>query len=379
MLVLLAGSPGCQSGVFRAANLPQEFRVASSVNQSTIQWDQLSNFGRGSSQIDSGDLLEITISSGYENDHRAPVLARVSDSGEVDLPAIGSVQVEGLEPFEASRNIIVAGRERGIYRNPHVTLSVKSKASNKITVLGEVADPGMHEIPRNACDLIRALGAAGGLTQKAGTSIEIIRHSSTTLAAIEEQHGSASPEPSTGPAAQASELRQAAYEDIQNGESSGWALHEPGRSKSGTQSDRIDLAKLSSRDKVDYHLNDGDVVLVHLREERLIHVAGLVKKPGQFELPTNQDVHLLDAIALAGGLSSTVADKVLVIRPIEDSPQPLVIRASLSKAKHDGRENIRLASGDTINIEQTPVTVILDAFTNVFRIALGVSSNVTSF
>jgi polysaccharide export outer membrane protein len=146
-----------------------------------------------------------------------------------------------------------------------------------------------------------------------------------------------------------------------------------------TQSERIDLASTKLKKSNNYHLNDRDVVIVHEREKRLIQVAGLVKKPGQFELPVDQNVRLLDAIALAGGLSSLVADKVLVIRPRDNKLQPLVIKASLKTAKLDGRENIRLSAGDSIQIEQTPVTIVVDTFSKVFRIAMGVSGNVTSF
>lgn len=91
-------------------------------------------------------------------------------------------------------------------------------------------------------------------------------------------------------------------------------------------------------------------------------------------MPLNQDIHLLDAIALAGGRSSPVADKVFVIRRLDNQSEPLVIQASISKAKQNGLENLRLAAGDTITIEQTPSTAIVDTVGKFFRLSFGVAS-----
>jgi polysaccharide export outer membrane protein len=121
-------------------------------------------------------------------------------------------------------------------------------------------------------------------------------------------------------------------------------------------------------------LSDRDIVRVIPQETKEIYVAGLVNSPGQFELPTDQDLYLLDAIALAGGHSSPVADKVLVIRRMKDRPEPIFIHASLSKAKKNGLENIRLAAGDTITIEQTPATTVVGTISKFFRLTFGVAS-----
>ena len=104
-------------------------------------------------------------------------------------------------------------------------------------------------------------------------------------------------------------------------------------------------------------------------------MTGLVEKPGQFLLPMEQDVYLLDAISMAGGKSSVVADKVFVIRRVPDREEPIVIRASISEAKHNGLENLRLAAGDTITIEQTPATAVVDAIEKFFRFSLGFASS----
>ncbi|MEO2047145.1 MAG: SLBB domain-containing protein [Pirellulales bacterium] len=377
ILLFLVFTVGCQSGIYRAKHLPAEYRATSVVHQSTIQWGNLSSSGGSNSRISPGDLLEIAISSGLNSEEPTPVLARVSDNGKVELPAIGIIPVSDLELSEASRNIQEISIQRGIYLHPNVTVNIKTKITNQITVLGKVANPGVHEIPRGGCDLISALGAAGGLAEEASTSIEIIRHTSNNTFA---ENGSSGPvqkdesenlDESSAQLANYSHLNDSKAQDPNRITVNSFAQT--------TQSERIDLASTKSISSNNNHLNDQDVVIVHEREKRFIHVAGLVKKPGQFELPVDQNVRLLDAIALAGGLNSLVADKVLVIRPRDNELQPLVIKASLKTAKLDGRENIRLSAGDSIQIEQTPTTIVVDTFSKVFRIAMGVSGNVTSF
>jgi len=115
------------------------------------------------------------------------------------------------------------------------------------------------------------------------------------------------------------------------------------------------------------------------QEKRFIHVTGLVHKADQFELPRDQDVRLLDAVAMAGGVSSPVADKAFVIRRLPDMPEPAMIQVSLRKAKRDGNENLRLAPGDLVSVETTVATAVVDTATNLFRMTLGVGSNLATF
>jgi polysaccharide biosynthesis/export protein len=144
------------------------------------------------------------------------------------------------------------------------------------------------------------------------------------------------------------------------------------------QSLRVDLAGAAPT-LADYHLGDRDMVMVQPREKEMIFVTGLVTKPGQFELPAKHDVRLLDAVAMAGGTSVPVADKVLVIRRQGSRPEPVPIEASLSDAKRNGRENLLLGAGDVVSVEQTPATAMVDTFMKLFRVSVGMASNTTLF
>jgi hypothetical protein len=87
----------------------------------------------------------------------------------------------------------------------------------------------------------------------------------------------------------------------------------------------------------------------------------------------------LDAIAMAGGTTSVVADKVFVIRQSAGMPQPAVIKVSIARAKRHGDENLLLSAGDLVSVESTVSTMTLDTVSKFFRVALGLSGNVAAF
>jgi protein involved in polysaccharide export with SLBB domain len=119
--------------------------------------------------------------------------------------------------------------------------------------------------------------------------------------------------------------------------------------------------------------------MVRPQEKEVVFVGGLVNKAGQFELPRDQDVHLLDALMLGGGLSSPVADKVLVLRQLPDKSGSVTIQASVRKAKRDAAENLRIAAGDTVIVEQTPATAVVEAMTRLIRVTIGVADQTSIF
>ncbi len=361
LLVVLAFSAGCQSGTYQADLLPAEFRTASINPKLNMNLARVASPGTGSALLAPGDLLEISVATGRSEEKVTPTLARVADDGTVNVPVIGPVSVAGLEAFDASQSITNLAIQRGMYNHPLVTIEIKSKAVNRITVLGAVKEQGVHEIARGSSDLISALAAAGGLTDDADSVIEIIRQPKFGFAANE------APLPET--TAVGSEIQLAAYQNI--GQTPG-SQQTPGWIAPRTM--QIDLANGNSITNADFRLLDRDIVRVVTRKKEVVYVAGLVKDPGQFEIPLDQDIHLLDAIALAGGRSSPVADKVFVIRRVKGQPEPLVIQASIAKAKQNGLENLRLAVGDTITIEQTPVTAVVDTLGKFFRFSFGVAS-----
>jgi polysaccharide export outer membrane protein len=73
----------------------------------------------------------------------------------------------------------------------------------------------------------------------------------------------------------------------------------------------------------------------------------------------DQELRLLDAIALAGGCSLGVADKIHIVRQVPNRADPVLIETSIKEAKRDGAANILLAAGDVVSVEETPVTFVV--------------------
>ncbi len=353
---------GCQTSTFRAARLPLEYRVSAQSQTKTIDFSRVASPGTSNSIIAPSDLLEVTVSTGRHDEKITPVKIRVANDGSIDVPVIGPVPVAGMEEFAASQSIANLAIQRGMYRHPLVTVEIESKAVNRITVLGAVEKPGTYELPRGNSDLVRALAESGGLTEEAGTELEIVRQPSIGIAAYEQESNQKI-------ANHSGEVQLAAYQDV------GRPAKKRNFLATSATTIKLDLSASKPMEYADYRLNDLDVVRVVPRDKRMIHVTGLVTNPGQFKLPQDQDLRLLDAVALAGGRSSPVADKVYVIRHIKNRAEPLVIQASLSQAKKNGLENLRLTAEDTVSVEQTPVTAVIDTLGKFFRLTFGVASN----
>jgi polysaccharide export outer membrane protein len=328
--------------------------VAAKPDVQDLNLARIASPGGDQSRVDPGDLVEVTIASGRDGEEPAPVATRIADNGAADIPLVGQVQLSGLEPFEAGQRIAKAAVERGIYRRPHVSLEIKSKAVNRVTVMGAVDKPGVYELPRASSDLVSALASAGGLTEEADTVVEIVRPAAPPGALFDVN---------ATPPSGYDGIQQVDYQFAAAGQS---------------QRVRVDLAGAAPT-LADYRLGDRDMVVAPTREKEVIFVTGLVTEPGQFELPAKQDVHLLDAVAMAGGISVPVADKVLIIRRRGGRPEPVPIEASLSAAKRNGRENLLLGAGDVVSVEQTPATAVVDTFIKLFRVSFGMASTGTLF
>ncbi len=117
-----------------------------------------------------GDLIEVNV-------YNVPELttkARVSNSGDIYLPLIDYVHVEGLTQEEAQALIEKRLTDGGFVRSPHVTIFVDEAASQGVTIMGEVSKPGIYpDIADHK--LYEIISEAGGFTSTASRKIAIIR------------------------------------------------------------------------------------------------------------------------------------------------------------------------------------------------------------
>jgi len=125
-------------------------------------------------KLGPGDLLEVSV-------YNVPELAskvRVSNSGDVYLPLIDYVHVDGLTQEEAQTVIQKRLEDGGFVRSPHVTIFVDEAASQGVTVIGEVAKPGIYPDVSDH-KLYEVISEAGGFTSSASRKIAVIRRNQT--------------------------------------------------------------------------------------------------------------------------------------------------------------------------------------------------------
>jgi polysaccharide export outer membrane protein len=340
VVILLTSLAGCRQGVYRASALPAEFWAPAVGSAQSLDLSRLASASARSEVIQPGDVLHVSITTGLEVNEPIKWPLRVGNDGAVNVPLVGLVRVAGLDPINADFAIGDASVRRGIYRAPQVAVQVAARHSNQVFVTGAVVNPGVYPLPSVSSDLLAALVAAGGLTEDAGTIVEI-RHP-----------------PAGGPgmstAAGAPDFELAGYRG---------GPQDPTMPRTV----RVDLQEAAAGAGGDFHVEDGSVVMVMKKPLRVVYVMGLVHKANQFEMPPDQDLRMLDALALAGGRTMEIADKVRVIRNNPHGGEPVVIDASVREAKRNSSANIRLAAGDVVSVEETSLTFTLDTVRNFLR------------
>ena len=111
------------------------------------------------STVGPGDVFTMEVVGEKE----LPREYQVASDGSVDLPYLHTVQVAGLEPQEIARLVRKLLIEKQFLTDPSVVLQVKEYNSRRVTIMGQVAKPGMF--PYSAgMTLIQALSQAGGPT-----------------------------------------------------------------------------------------------------------------------------------------------------------------------------------------------------------------------
>jgi polysaccharide biosynthesis/export protein len=121
-------------------------------------------------RLDAGDLLEITTFDTPELSGKF----RVDSRGNVTLRIGGSVPVQGLTAEQAGTAVERLLRDRDIVKNPHVTVLVLEYATQGVSVLGEVKQPGIYPM-QGKHGVLDYISLAGGLTATASKVVSVTR------------------------------------------------------------------------------------------------------------------------------------------------------------------------------------------------------------
>ena len=231
----------------------------------------------------------------------------IGPSGYVNFPLVGRLRVTGLtvEGLEAELNTRLS-----VYiKDPQVTVTVTQYSSKPVSLIGAVNKPGVHQIER-PLTLVEAISLAGGLANNAGPKVKITRR---------QEWG-----PLPLPGAEADP-------------SGGFSVAELYLSE-------IIRAKNPEKNIL---VQPHDVITVPTADT--VYIIGAVHKPGAFLLADRDNVSLLTALSMAGGLDNKIAaaKTVRLLRLIPDQTERTEITVNV-KDILDGASDDQLLQPDDI-------------------------------
>jgi polysaccharide biosynthesis/export protein len=217
-------------------------------------------FGSGATvPIGAGDLLEMSV---FDTPELSGKL-RVSNTGDISLPLVGSLHVDGMKAVEAQNLIRQKYIDGDFLKDPQITLFIAEYATQGVSVVGEVKTPGIYPA-FGSHHLLDYLSVAQGLTPLAGTTIVITHAGHPDQPQSVKMTAGAAPMPLNNP-----------------------------------------------------EILSGDTIYVE--RTGLIYVVGDVMRPGGFPMDHDGQLTILQAVALAMGTSPTAAKSSA--RLIRTTPQ----------------------------------------------------------
>ena len=254
----------------------------------------------GALRIGIGDMVEVSV---FDTPELSGKL-RVNADGTVELPVSGSTVVAGLTPREAADVIGKHLIETQMMTDPRVTVTITEYATQEISVLGEVKNPGNYLL-LGPHSLYNALSAAGGTNEKAGGDI-VITH----------------------------------VADPQKPEIIA-----------------VDSSSYSALQRVT-NVSAGDVIFVSRAGS--VYVLGAVVRPGEFPMAGGKRLTVLEALALAQGTNSDAAlTKASIIRKTGDGAK--IIPVDLKRMTETAEGDQTLHAEDVIVVPRSRGRAFIDA------------------
>jgi polysaccharide export outer membrane protein len=285
------------------------------------------------SRIGPDDLLEITVFEAPEMN----AALRVSANGEISLQLVGPVKAAGLTPRELEL-VLQELLRRTYMKDPHVGVFVQELQSHSVSVVGAVKNPGVFQI-RDSKTVIELLSMAQGLTDDAGDTVWIMRGAGLTGYG-NHQSQNFTTEMNGAPATPNSELNT-------------------GTRAVGNGQDAVVKVNLKDLlESADPTLNvavyPGDIVKV--TRAGIVYVVGEVNKPGGFVLTNNENISVLQALALAQGLTRTSAKgEARIIRTAQNSGKRIEIPLDLGKILANKAPDLSLGPKDILFVPNSAV------------------------
>ena len=120
-------------------------------------------------RLGSGDVVRVAV---FQNPDLS-LETRVSETGDISYPLIGSVRIGGQSVAVAERLIADGLRTGNFVKSPQVTIAVVQVRGNQANVLGQVNRPGRYPLEVAEMRLTDLLALAGG-TAAGGADVAVL-------------------------------------------------------------------------------------------------------------------------------------------------------------------------------------------------------------
>ena len=332
--------------------------------------------------VQTGDLLEITVSNLFQPEEPHTFPARIKADGMIEVPLLGSVAVAGQTRENVESQLIYEFQQRELLVDPTIIVRNLEVPQVKIYVEGAVEKPGMIPLPREDASVYAALVSAGGLKSNAGSHISIARR--LNVAAAQEYPETAalfsvehdSPHLSAAGAVEAMHSPPGGTMTKQTNRSSDntsrtnqqyYVARKPTMAdvlspdQMRQNSGRVEYEVIwfdahredDRRTLVEMRLSDGDIVSVS-EVSPPIQVTGAVKNPGSYNIPDSDSVTLIDALKLAGDVKATeVPLAITLVRPGGSGWPGRRWTSKLDQLEANPSKAPVLRPGDIIHVEQS--------------------------
>ena len=234
------------------------------------------------------DVLEVSV---YGEEDYSGIRIQVTEYGRIKLPLLEEVDVLGLTQGELENKLNKLFVEKQLFHNPSVTVLFVERQSQRVSILGAVANPGRFELLGRQ-KLLHVVAEAGGFTTFAG-EITLIREQQDPL--------------------------HISIDDLVSGD------------------DRFNLP-----------LQPSDIVYVRPVETVLIFVGGAVGNPGALEVPKSNIPTLYRAIIQAGGFTERASKGNVKIKRLSETEGEIIIPVNAKDIEKGDMPDIPLKEGDVV-------------------------------
>lgn len=120
--------------------------------------------------LGAGDVIKISV---YQNVDLT-LETRISESGVISYPLLGTVKLGGLTVADAEKKIADGLRDGNYLKQPQVSILVTLVKGNQVSVLGAVNRPARYPLESPNTRLSEALAYAGGIIIGQGSDTVIV-------------------------------------------------------------------------------------------------------------------------------------------------------------------------------------------------------------